>query len=192
MPIEDENRAALAYNMLYAMVDNGAECTIDGYRIKMNTDQLSVADSAGESFKPELDPEWYGTVEQKQQLWGQMEEKNENMTEYCLSEYDSLNELIQITPVTYDYHKANEMFNFTKRGMNRDVSYHIKTADGTLHDVNVTSAALTDGEGFIVTERTEWDWTKGQMDENVVKLDDGQNFADAVAGISVSEQTMEQ
>lgn len=56
--ITDENRAALAYSMLYAA---GEEYSlIDGQ--EYDPKNLTVLDGKGNAFKPELDSEWYGNA----------------------------------------------------------------------------------------------------------------------------------
>ncbi len=159
--IEDEKRQTLAYNMLYYMAENGATVTVDGKEQQMEKDQLYLLTADGDNIrytKPHLDPEWYGAN-------GHNFYKNTHLT---VASMDDDYTLVRFAPVTGNYEKANEMFNFMHRGIDPSVSISYPQ-DNKMRSIVINghpkTTEIADENGNVRAERYDYEWAKGKMPE---------------------------
>lgn len=180
----------------------------------MTAKHLSVIDADGESIQLPLDPEWYGTDEQKEQIREKVLDRNmaeiremvaeknpgediepnrdlesDLMDRYSICSYDDDNISVRFAPGTWDFQKANEMYNLAQYGMDPSVSFSCMSY-GEMTKVDMRGTALINTDGEVYQETDEPDWAKEPMDEDVITLDDDQAFVDALVSLSESDQQM--
>lgn len=192
--IADEKRQTLAYNMLYHMMENGAEITVYGKDISSGKEQLYVCndvDGEEQYTKPNMDPEW---------IDGQNADTGDKrFTTACMSDDYTL---VMFAPTTGSYEKANEMNNFMLTGIDSSVSIFMPS-EGKTKPIVIKGHPIHEGmlmNGQLCTERFERNWTQGKASEILYDdkkshesaNDEDMDFADAVANIPVNEQGMEQ
>lgn len=209
LPIEDDRRASLAYNILDSLSEEQA--TIDGQKIE----GLSVVSADGESFVPDPDPEWTATMDT---AWDAMIEKiitkaaengetiSEQEARTQMRSYAVLHEQIDpetdFMPVSYDKDKAMEMVNFLSYGMDPSVELCARGIDYETRDyyyVDITPDKLVlAGYSFgashsvePVNIEPEPGWAEGQMKPDLLLMDNEQDFTDAVAEISETTHALE-
>lgn len=160
--IADENRQALAYNMLYHLMERGAEISVNGKMALSDSDMLYVCTNAGDErhyTKPHMDSEWYGANGQN------YEKGDEQYTTACMSDNGKL---VQFAPLTNSYEKANEMNNFMLLGFDSSVSISYPL-DGEMISLVVKGRPIQEGmvneHGELVTERFERNWANGKAAE---------------------------
>ena len=162
--IADENRQALAYNMFYHMMNNGATITINGKTIPPEKGKLCIR-IRGENrlthMIPHLDKEWFGAN-------ANLFERGEHLySTACMSD-DGM--LVPFMPMTVSYEKANEMNNFMLGGIDPAVSISC-LQDGELKQIVKNGRPIQEGmideNGSLVTERYERDWTTGNASESM-------------------------
>lgn len=160
--IADEKRQALAYNMLYHMMENDAEITVNGKRVSLDKDLLYIrtdVDGEKQYTKPHMDPEWYGANRKN------FEKGDEQYTTACMGEDGKI---IRFAPLTSSYEKANEMNNFMLLGFDSSVSISC-LQDGELKPVVVNGRPIQEGivndHGQFITERFDRDWAQGEASE---------------------------
>lgn len=187
VPIEDVRRSNLAYTVLFAMGDGGAMCTVDGVETALEPAQLFVVDADGNSFIPASDDEWYGN-EYTKDLIARMATDPETMV--CCYNYVN-NSLIQLVPMTRDLNKSYEVFNFLQTAIDRSVSISCNQ-DGERVPVVVNGQAINigvvDADDRMMSERYERNWANSFMKTDFSNDQPTQDFTNAVASISVSEQ----
>lgn len=146
--IMDEKRAALAYNVLFAMGKNDARIEAGGSPIPMELNRLSIVDDTGDRFMPENDHEWNGTRDQRirwEDAFAEriMDEARKNddetgieitmrqifHTSYSPVLYDGDLNYVRFGTDTFDHDKAVEAFHFLKQGMDPSISVFIKDVD---------------------------------------------------------------
>lgn len=186
LDIADEDRQALAYNMLYYMMENDAAISANGETLPAEKDQLWLLEQNGDEksyTKPYLDPEWFGADN------SQSEHGERLYSTACMSNDYTL---VRFAPMTVSYNKANEMNNFMLQGLDPAVSISC-LQNGEMKQIVMNGRPIHEGmideNGRLVTERYERDWVNGKasLDESSV-LDQG--FADAVASISADGEQM--
>lgn len=186
-PIADEEKAQLAFNMLYSMGDSGCVITVDGRREKLLPDALSIVDDEGNTIDRRMDHEWYLGGEEaakEAQINVLMEEDGLNRKnaedaaeKYTALTYDEDNVRLRFLPETWDYDKAEDMATIAQFGIADNVGFF--TADNVKIDIRNTSIANEDGEYLGEPEMPEW-------------IEDGPSFADAVENLSDDVPAMEQ
>lgn len=208
VPIEDENRAAIAYNILVAIGEEGGQ--IDGKNIISHFGKgLHVVGTDGESIYPDDDPEWsnndtyYDAAVQKAIMQAaengetiDHDEARNRTTAYTIIHEDT-NLEADFMPATIDKNKAMEWMNFLKYGMDPSVKLEAKAVDLDDRDyyyVPVTGDKLQiqDFKGNTVEIESDPDWAKGQINPDVIQIDGEQDFEDAVAAISENQNGLEQ
>lgn len=207
--ITDEKRAALAYNMLYAV---GEENTLINNEDYDETD-LRVHSADGEVFEPKLDAEWYGSEKESSAYYNAMLDKLMNEAaengeaidrdgaEERLSIYtvhpeglDIDNELDDFAPVTYDRDKAVEMVNFLRYGLDPGITLTTRHADMEYRDydfieVNADSIHISDEEGNFVDIAPDPEWARGQMNPDVIMITEKETEAGKAMEEPVSWKT---
>lgn len=217
VPIEDENRAALAYNVLWTLADNNARCN----DMEMKKEQLMVAGSDGRPFIPEPDLELNGTHEQMRQAVDQMAEQAVEGYRQAGIETDHVHMLrillsgslflsldnggmkcIQSGIRTCDHDKAAEILSFLQHGMDQSVTIAIKNVDyDKLDYLSGIGVKANDADYIsylpITADRLQLTDCHGTIkhvapDPKWAKgrMGGDQDFADAVAGIPGSGQEM--
>ena len=194
VPIEDERRATLGYNMMYAMAKKEVMFQIDGNEQPLDTNRLQVLNGEGKLVALDLDAEWFGTPDQNQQVKnavldnimeamiqdGAEPDRNceESMMEqYTVCAYDEDNCRVRFAPKVWDFDKAGEMQNFMVHGVDPSVSFS---------GMNFRDQKVDFKEFYIVNE--DGDVYEDQLDENwargFMKAEDaGQDFAAALAAL---------
>lgn len=182
--ITDKDRQALAYNMLYHMMENGADITADGKTIPTEKDSLWILEQDGdrkEYGKPGLDQEWFGDIDNQPDKDGHL------YSTACMSN-DFM--LVNLAPFTTSYDKANEMNNFMLQGLDPAISISYPK-DGEMKQVVVNGHPIHEGmvneKGGLVTERYERDWANGRACEAIATGTE-MDFADAVASIPMNTE----
>lgn len=66
VPIQDENRTMLAYNMLAYIGENRGQFLVDGHEVGVNRNQLVLLDENKNTVEPVIDRELFGTEEDKE------------------------------------------------------------------------------------------------------------------------------
>lgn len=165
--IADEKRQALAYNMLYYMMEHGAEITVNGKQVPLYKDMLYIRRETATSksyTKSHLDPEWYSANREN------FEKGAEQYTTACMGEDGKL---ILFAPLTSSYEKANEMNNFMLLGFDPSVSISC-SQDGEMKPVVVNGRPIQEGvvneQGQLITERFDRDWSQGTSSEITYSL----------------------
>lgn len=162
--IVDEKRQALAYNMLYHMMENGAEITVNGKRVPLNKDLLYIyteADGEKSYKKPHMDSEWYGANGQN------FENGNAQYTTACMGENGKL---IMFAPFTSSYEKVNEMSNFMILGFDPSVSISC-VQNGEMKPIVVNGRSISesivndDGQLIVDSKGFDRDWAQGKASE---------------------------
>lgn len=164
VPIMDYNRASLAFSMLSVMDDRGVDFTKDGKDIGRGQG-MRLVDGNIDDMDPELDSEWYESRE-----WAIDDTVAEK---YTICTYDEDKNIIQFMPMTRNMLKAGEMQNMLTYGIDPSISMSF---DG--HAIN--------GGVYIINDNCEVQ--DDMLDENWATeiqpaMDDGHDFADAVAQI---------
>lgn len=204
--ITDENRAALAYSMLYAA---GEEYSlIDGQ--EYDPKNLTVLDGKGNAFKPELDSEWYGNASLyfDQTLDNLMKKAADNgesvsyieayqrMTSYSVIP-KGLNAYIDgdaFIPATCSKDKAMEMANFLQYGLDpgitlRAMHYNVEFEDYEAVPVTPDAITIIDGHGQNVDIVSDPEWAWGQMDPDLLANNaETQAFAEAIASLPMPNE----
>lgn len=191
-PIADEEKAQLAFNMLYSMGDSGCVMTVDGRREKLLPDALSIMDDNGNTINTRMDHEWYLGGEEVAKEAGieatikeakeNGEDLDRNMAEYLTDKYTALtndDDMVRtwFLPKTWSYDKAQDMAAIAHYGIADNVEFFM--ADNIKINIKDAYLANRDGEYLDDPERPEW-------------IEDGPSFADAVESLSDDVPTMEQ
>lgn len=191
-PIADEDKAQLAFNMLYSMGDSGCIMTVDGRREKLMPDALSIMDDEGNTIGRRMDHEWYLGGEEAAKEAGieaimkaykeegadlQRETAEEMVEQYTALSYDDDRMRQWFLPKTYDYDKAKDMATIARFGM--DDSIELYTHKNEKINIRDTSIANEDGEYLEDPVMPEW-------------IEDGPSFADAVESLSDDAPVMKQ
>lgn len=171
--IADNDRQALAYSMLYHMMENGAAITAKGKTIPAEKERLWLLEQDGdrkEYIKPHLDPEWFGAN-------GDQFERDGHLYSTACMTNDYV--LVKFMPMTVSYDKANEMNNFMLQGLDPGVSISY-LQDGEMKQVvkdgRPIHEGMVDENGSLVTERYERDWVNGKASEIITTTDDRQTM----------------
>lgn len=191
--ITDKKRANLAYNVLAIMGENDATYFIDGKENPIGPD-IRIVDKDGNIIDPELDKEWFGYPEDNNKakeaaldkimeeaaLEGKKLDRDfeaDMMDQYTVCTYDDNRCSVCFAPLTWDMDKAVEMQNLMVYGMNPfvDLSFEGHVIDG-VHIINE--------DGDVYDDRLNNNWAREIVD-------DGQDFADAVASIPTDDQQAE-
>lgn len=167
--IADKDRQALAYNMLYHMMENGAAVTVKGKAVPAEKERLWLLEQDGdrkEYTKPHLDPEWFGANGSQFERDGHLYSTACMMDDYVL---------VKFMPMTVSYGKANEMNNFMLQGLDPAVSISC-FQDGEMKQVvkdgRPIHEGMVDENGSLVTERYERNWVNGKASAIITTTDD--------------------
>lgn len=191
-PIADEEKAQLAFNMLYSMGDSGCIVSVDGCQEKLLPDSLSIADEGGNTIDRHMDHEWYlggkeaareagiealikAYKEDGTDLWRETAE--EIVEQYTALSYDDNKMRQWFLPKTYSYNKAENMAAIVKFGMADNVEFY--TAENEKINIRNTFIANEDGEYLDDPEMPAY-------------IEDGLSFEDAVESLSIDAPAMEQ
>ena len=185
LPIEDEKRAALAYNVLYAVGEENA--AIDGTFIEDG--ELSVIGADGEAFTPPLDEEWYGDDAKFQaalldKIMAAAEELDEPIDRAKawdrVDNYTVIPKGLDIKSddvvfVTQDFDKAVEISNFLKYGMDPSVTLSLQHVDPEYRDVDMIDVTrdnlqIMNYDGAVFSDLPEPYWAKGEMNPDVIMI----------------------
>lgn len=185
--ITDEKRAALAYNMLYAIGEENALINNEEY----DETDLRVRSADGSVFEPPLDAEWYGFEKEESAYYNAMLDKLQNEAADAgetisreeagarLSIYtvypDGLTDEDDFAPTTYDKDKAVEMANFLRYGLDPDITLTARHADMEYRDydfvdINADNLHIFDQYENRVEDVPDPEWAMGQMNPNVVQI----------------------
>ena len=168
--ITDERRQALAFNVLYHMIDQGASIKVDGKDLPLEKDRLWLAGNEVEKEgdkhatvrcyeKPGLDPELFGANKQGY---------DEPNGEFSLNNLCNDGAYVKgVVPNTGNYEKANEMMHFMLYGIADNVSIFYPDEDGKMHLIvnngRPSSIGIQGVNDEFITERYIKDWTTSEM-----------------------------
>lgn len=188
VPITDETRAALAYNVLYAMGDKHVKLLLNGETMGVGADTLYIEDESGKRFRPPLDAEWQGSDADREAIkWAVLDsimsekqqhvyykdadmftagyywefEQMEAYTAVCFDEAD--NEWVWAAPVSWDPDKGTEVMNCMKHGLNPDLMLSMDR-DGESVSFRPGLATLSSPEGHIFLGKDDADWAVTQSE----------------------------
>ena len=101
LPIVDENRAMLAYNMIYSMAEDGVQFSVDGKQVNFTEADVSVVDSAGSLIYPPLDAEWWASFERSIPIVEEIKRQRQagDLTMYEVACHEDIN-MITFLPAT--------------------------------------------------------------------------------------------
>lgn len=166
--ITDRNRANMAFNMLSVMYDRGTDFTKDGKDIEWGQG-IHLVDENGNDTELELDSEWY---EPRERIFDDM------VTEkYTVCTYDEDRNIVLFMSMTNNIAKAGEMQSMLTYGIDPsiDMSFNGHMINGGVYIINDNCEVQDD----MLNEN----WAT-EVQEGMVAIDDGHDFADAVAQIS--------
>lgn len=199
VPILDEKRAALAYNVMSILGKNGVYYDRNGSPERITTDKLRMLNEAGEEISPDPDPEWQdGRSEEvrdevldrtMEAVWADgnnisREEGAEYQEQFTIGSKS-------IFPATWDWNKANEMCNLMINGTDPLGTFSVPNKNGELEALS-SKPLLINTDGDVRRFDNDPEWAFGKMSEDVIELDDGKGFADAVASLSKPDFSFEQ
>lgn len=191
--IQDEARLNMAYNVLYNMAQSGVKLAVDGTQEQMDAGKLHALDNDGNSFRPELDGEWFGTEEQNNAAREAVLDKIGKEMEACGEEFDREHERelmdqytvswrawgvasVYFAPNSWDIDRARDIYSILHNDLDGSVGFSKDTKyDGTVK-LDLATINVVDTEGGVYDP----------------EKNDSQDFADAVAQIPAEEAGLEQ
>lgn len=192
VPISDESRLALAYNMLYSIAEDNCafetESGTEQFKTIMDTEKLVCRNKEGKTFIPEPDPEWvlyeYGSektemlvhLHELKHLQDEEEKKTGErplrelafrmLDRRAISFYSDSDDLYPFYP-TWSHEKAREMYQFMCCGICPSVSFY---ADGMMLNTDHASMSgmyISSEDGDMERPEPEPDWAENKMDEGL-------------------------
>lgn len=204
--ITDEKRAALAYNVLYAVGEENVLINNEEY----DETDLRVHSADGSIFEPQFDAEWYGYEEENSAYYNAMldklqneasksgktisrEEAGERLSIYTVYP-DGLTDADDFAPSTYDKDKAVEMANFLRYGLNPDITLtarhlDLEYRDYDFVDVNDAVMRISDEKDNFIDIALDPEWAKGQMNPDMVVIQEEETEAGKAMEEPVSWKT---
>lgn len=180
VPIADENRAALGYNLLSAMAENNTSFSIwPDTTEPFDKDQLHLMGADGHDVTVKPDPEWFGTEAENQQV---KEAVLDQYMEECASEGLNLDRAfeaklqdqyticsddngfrLRFAPMTWDMDKAQEMQNFLRYGLDSNVSLSIENKRGIRKMITSDQTYIINRDGDVYCDGYNKNWAVEQM-----------------------------
>lgn len=208
LPIIDEKRAALGYNMLHAMTTDKVECDqfeieTNGERMPLDRDQLWVKGPNGEAVNVEFDKEWFGQEEdalavknaildryaEEAALDGEdfnREYEESMMDQYSVCCFDDTDNIgVYYAPFTWDMSKAEEMQNFMEYGWNPDVSMTCVNDLGDRMSVKADDTSIVCDDGDVYMPQYDNKWCVEPMPQAA-------SFEDALDSIPTNDEGLTQ
>lgn len=197
VPIADENRAALGYNLLSAIAENNTSFSIwPDTNQPFDKDQLRLMDADGHDVDVKPDPEWFGTEAENHQI---REAVLDQYMEECASEGLDLDRAfeaklqdqyticsddngfrLRFAPYVWDLDKVQEMQNFLRYGLDSSVNLSIENKCGTRKIISSDQTYIINRDGDVYCDRYNKNWAVEQMPQL-------QTLSEAVASL----QTMD-
>lgn len=204
VPIVDEKRAALGYNLLNAMAQSRSIVLGDDKDVLMDERKLRMADENGRNVGVKPDPEWFGTEEENQQIKDAVldqymeaaafdgvkldrEFEAELQEPYLICSYNDDHISVRFSPEVWDIDKAGEMQNFMRYGLDPSVQLSMKTE---LFDVKSLDAITADHtyiinmDGDVYQDAYNENWAAEKMPETV-------SLSDALDSLQAADNHLE-
>lgn len=207
LPIIDKKRAALGYNMLYAMTTDKVECEnfeieTNGERMPLDRDQLWVKGPDGKAVDIEFDKEWFGQEEDALEVKNAILDKyaeeaaldgedfdrgfeESMMDQYSVCCYDDEHCSVWYAPFTWDMSKAEEMQNFMEYGLHPDISLSCINDYGNRVGIEADDTEIICDDGDVYADQYNNRWCVEPMPEAA-------SFTDALDSIPANDKGLAQ